>query len=49
MKQKKKAKPGNIELDPNEAVIVVSYEVQLIEFDPNGKERIADRQNHQKR
>ena len=49
MKQKKKAKPGNIELDPHEAVIIVHYELQIIEQNANGDESITERQKNQKR
>ena len=49
MKQRKKVRPGNIELDKEQPIVIVHYEMQIIEEDEQGTETIKEKQQCQKR
>eukprot|EP01084_Bolivina_argentea_P232274 391527_1 len=49
MVRKKKVKPGIIELHPLEPMIVVNYEMQMVNTDENGHSQITEKQHSQKK
>ena len=45
MGRKKKVKPGMIELHPDEAMIIVHYEMQYVDIDEDGNSHITEKQH----
>ncbi|GFH09314.1 uncharacterized protein HaLaN_04424, partial [Haematococcus lacustris] len=46
---KKKIKPGQMELHPEELAIVVNYEVQEIQTQPDGTQQLLNREQTNKK
>merc|ERR1712129_371225 len=49
VKQKKKVKPGLIELHPTESMIIVNYEMQFVNVDANGNQTVTEKQYSHKK